>query len=544
MKRHSIPIFAALFAAFILLGSQAFGQTSPSWYQLKDRPVIATASTILNNYYSYTTSTGGGNGMNSVIVGDYTELANLNVGSFTNAFVTGYGTGMFVFNASGNPAIADGGTLIANASSTGLWVRTVTDPVQANWFGADPTDTNDSYPAIASAVAYAHNNAGSKKVMLGAGTYLVYSRIVLPSDVSLQGVGITDTKLISSQGTAGAIYQAGNTLYNTYIGDFTISTSPVATFPVCIYLQAFNGVLRDLYVYNYKSGVGILLSACHNFQIDNVTTSYVSTGIELYSCTNGSIVDCNSKNIQNNNPGINAYGAFIRFTGTCSGIDLRGCQFDGNGIGLCADQTITGIGTVRNSHFGIGRSICPTYNSPSTYRNVLFYFNGQGKFENCKLENLGEIATTPRNLVFCDNSPFPNNTDGDECDVTSGSAHPFLDVHGILVRWHQEYGPGSDYPSLPFSPQVFLPANSQYFLRCWTVPSTGYSTGNEVSREYNINYGPWNSYPMVTNVASSAYITDPNNRIDVSIYTGILYPQFKTDSGTTSFMATYEVERK
>ena len=148
------------------------------------------------------------------------------------------------------------------------------------------------------------------------------------------------------------------------------------------------------------TGIGISLTNVDNFVIKKIRTDSEFLGINLTSCTNGSMIKC----IQENH-GINfSSGAFFS-TGPCSNITFDGCQYSNN------------LFAVGNPVFGSNLSI---FISGSPNQNF--------RFTSCQFYNTELSAMNVNGLYYSDNTL--DSTNSQDSDDLIG----IYNCYGVIIK--------------------------------------------------------------------------------------------------------------
>lgn len=138
---------------------------------------------------------------------------------------------------------------------TGAWTCSQAIPANVNWWGADPTGTNDSEPAFAATIA-ALTKGGAVSY---CGTFKFLETLVIPSNITMQGCGRGAATIVGSGSADLPLFQVGNGSNNpveVQINDTAFSYATNQTSGGAIWVRNGHNVrLNNIWAYN-GSGVG------------------------------------------------------------------------------------------------------------------------------------------------------------------------------------------------------------------------------------------------------------------------------------------------
>lgn len=173
----------------------------------------------------------------------------------------------------------------AIASSAGAWMRVYATALDVGWFGADPTHTVDSSPAVQGAVnllQYNDNNRGGR-IGAGAGNYKMNTSIVFTPysqlhNITFFGAGMQATVFDFSGATGKGFYTNGAGAY-LHLSDFTVYAAPA------------EGVHVDGVSYSSVSRVKAQSGGSTGVRASNVVDFVLSENVLRNNTVNGALFD-------------------------------------------------------------------------------------------------------------------------------------------------------------------------------------------------------------------------------------------------------------
>lgn len=417
----SLPLFGA--QQTINIGATGNDNTGDS-----ARVAFGKVNTNFTELYALSSGLGATNTAKAATIAELVGYPLPNAA--TNVFVEGRGVagdgagGWFTY-LSGSSTTTNLGTVFKPTGTTGRWVRQFSGSVNARWFGADNTGTDDVQTAVGNAITYLKSLSGGGSLFFPAGTYKLGSQLntIGLTNVVFEGEGIGVTKFISTfniapvNSAAWQFQNASNITFRNFsmegVGTGNNTAYELITFPN-LSGTSTNGNIRfenlsfrhfahtairkisavvskDLYIYN-----------CIFVDGSNLSQARVSTGgaIKLEDLENVIVSGCYFENVGDSDLLWGIYGT-----------DIEGCTFTGNTLrsGSAAGTggiTLSGYAVTITGNVWVGS---PTNNVRSVFNSNLGLNieNNMFTYARCVLRNgtnvnfLGNTFHQPTNTLTC-----------------------------------------------------------------------------------------------------------------------------------------------
>lgn len=268
------------------------------------------------------------------------------------------------------------GTVIcpANHGVPGRWKRIYNGPLNVRWFGASPIATAAENNAAFQAALDATTNIGeisrTTTVHIPSGTYLLSTRIDVPSSACLWGDG--EGSVLKPNNTDCLNFLESNGIAKRRIGNFFIYGSDTnSNIAINVDLDSPAGhrctglLFENLYIAFF--GTGLYLRGIWNCTLRNVVTNHVHKGILLVDqCVKTLITDCSID-----------HGSLVSGVGNSEGVRVD--------TGVSKDGTI--VYTHRPEDTWIVSSMIYGFDNAVSWRNAL-----NGGIAGCDFDNSKKIA--------------------------------------------------------------------------------------------------------------------------------------------------------
>jgi len=396
-------------------------------------------------------------------------------------FVQGYssigdgGEGIFFWDSSLTGVTDNDGTIILynGTSSTGVWKRVYSGPVNVKWFGISGTDNT-------AAIQKAVSATGKSILYFPAGNYAISATIILPDSITVTGDGM-NSSIITSSVTDFAFYYQAPAGLGTYEAPKFFK----------LQIHGYSGIKINDVTKGFSDGSDsqqgyVMRPYIEEVNIsgtNNTTTANGGIGIQWSKCFDGVINKCSVQNFD-------------------TGIDFQGsdlCTISNNRI---FSPLVAAINLI--SHTTFGSQTLVSHNDILSARGGSYIISSDldPKIEYNLFERIPTGPTMNSVLKFLPPSYQVCITDN-RVDVESGIAPYWLDFSNITVsclvtiRNNFTRGPGMG--------SLFLNAGGYPYWYNPLIKAVFIYSGN--SREDGV---PFNSQKQLPLSSNCVYLATPS----------------------------------